>query len=610
MAPCPSCYVYAPGYRRYVFGPDHPLRPQRLEALNDLLTQTGMLDGPNIASLEPVPATEPELLLAHDQQYVTTVRALSAAPEPLRAERAGLGLGDTPAFVGMHEAAALIAGGTLTAVRAVMRGDVSHAFNPGGGLHHAHRARASGFCVYNDLAVGIAAAVQEHGAKVLYLDFDVHHGDGVQAAFYDDPRVMTVSFHETGRYLFPGTGAVLELGERDGLGYSLNVPLTAFTQDDSWLGAVASLVPALADRFRPDLIMSQFGCDGHVWDGQAHFRLTTRAYAEAARIVHQAAHAHARGRWVATGGGGYDPVRVVPRAWALVWGEMAAETVPDLLPDAWTHRWGNQAAGPMPERFIDPPEIVTEIPRRPEIERENAATVARVREIALTPRLRQAYRPCGPWTPEIVAGLPEGRTRRVETARGRLYLRDRCPASVVARMRVAEGMQAFARGAEREHALLERIAAQPENDLVIAHTPEGEIVGEVSLAPGDGRWFGLDGLYEAAIEVAPDRRHVGLGEMLLRFTFERPFVERLIVIAFGLSWHWDLAREGLSAWEYRDRLTHLFKTVGFEVYSTDDPEVLSAEANVLVARVGREAPHALYDEFSRRLRSEQMWRGF
>jgi GNAT superfamily N-acetyltransferase len=171
-------------------------------------------------------------------------------------------------------------------------------------------------------------------------------------------------------------------------------------------------------------------------------------------------------------------------------------------------------------------------------------------------------------------------------------------------------MQAFARSVEREQALLERIAAQPENDLVIAHTPEGAIVGEVSLAPGDGRWFGLDGLYEAAIEVAPEWRNVGLGEMLLRFAFERPYVERLIVIAFGLSWHWDLAGTGISAWEYRDRLTRLFKTAGFEVYSTDDPEVLSAEANVLVARVGREAPHALYDEFSRRLRSEQMWRGF
>jgi acetoin utilization deacetylase AcuC-like enzyme/GNAT superfamily N-acetyltransferase len=610
MAQCTSGYVYSHGYQRYDFGPNHPLQPQRLEALNTLLAQADMLNRPNVLAVKPAPATEAELLLAHDAHYLDTVRALSAVPDPTRAERAGLGLGDTPAFTGMHEAAALIAGGTLTAVRAVMRDDAAHAFNPGGGLHHAHRARASGFCIYNDLAVAIAAAVQEHGAKVLYLDFDVHHGDGVQAAFYDDPRVLTVSFHETGRYLFPGTGAVLELGERDGLGYSLNVPLTAFTQDDAWLGAVASLVPALADRFQPDLIVSQFGCDGHAWDGQAHFRLTTRAYAEAARIVHEAAHTHAHGRWVATGGGGYDPVRVVPRAWALVWAEMAGVAVPDRLPNAWQQQWRDHTAEPMPEMFIDPPEIVPEIPRRPAIERENAAIVARVREIALTPRLRQAYRPCGPWTPEIVAGLPEGITRRVETARGALYLRDRCPASVVARMRVATGMHAFARSSEREHALLERIAGQPENDLVIAHTPEGEIVGEVSLAPADGRWFGVDGLYEAAIEVAPDWRSAGLGETLLRFAFERPYVERLIVLAFGLSWHWDLAGSGISAFEYRDRLTRLFKTAGFEVYSTDDPEVLSAEANVLVARVGRETPHALYDEFSRRLRADEMWRGF
>jgi acetoin utilization protein AcuC len=202
--------VHHPTYSGYDFGPDHPMDPMRGEALLDLIGASGLLRGRRIHRLSPEAATEQELRLVHDPAYIETVRALSTgAPDPARALAAGLGEGDTPAFPGMHEVASRIAGGTLAAARAVMRGEVEHAFNPGGGLHHAHRSRASGFCIYNDLSVTIAAVAQEFAAKVLYVDFDVHHGDGVQAAFYDDPRVLTVSFHETGKYLFPGTGSVL-----------------------------------------------------------------------------------------------------------------------------------------------------------------------------------------------------------------------------------------------------------------------------------------------------------------------------------------------------------------------------------------------------------------
>jgi acetoin utilization deacetylase AcuC-like enzyme/GNAT superfamily N-acetyltransferase len=585
------------------------MQPARLAALDDLLSTAGAWTWPHVRRVEPTAATERELLLAHTRRYLEAVRVLSEDPSAPGAESAGLGEGDTPAFAGMHAAAAAIAGGTIAAARAVMRGETEHAFNPGGGMHHARRDRASGFCIYNDLVAAIGAVVQEYEAKVLYLDFDVHHGDGVQQAFYDDPRVLTFSIHETGRYLFPGTGDVLELGQGGGLGYSINLPLTAFTEDGSWLAAIEAVVPALAERFGPDLIVSQFGCDGHTWDGQAHFRLTTNAFARAARLVHEVAHAQAGGRWVATGGGGYDPVRVVPRAWALVWAEMAGRDMPNRLPEPWVQRWAAGAEQVMPSTVLDPPEIVPTIPRKHEIEAENAAVVARVRELALTPRLRLAYRPGGRRA-AISASMPAGRTRLLDLPGGPVYLRDRCPESAVQRMRVAEGMQAFARSPERERELLRRIAADPENNLLIAHTAAGEIVGEVSLAPAEGRWADIDGLYEAALEVAPGWRGAGLAEAMLRFAFEADFVEQLVVIALGVSWHWDLARAGLSPWEYRDRLVRLFKTAGFEIFPTDDPEIMSGDANVLMARIGQAAPHGLYEQFTRRLQRASMWRGF
>jgi acetoin utilization deacetylase AcuC-like enzyme len=607
---CAADYVYASGYAGYDFGPEHPLRPERCRALFDLLRETRLLRGRRVRIVEPPPAADEDLLLAHSAEYIDTVHALSdGAQDRARAEAAGLGEGDTPAFAGMHEAAALLVGGTLHAVRSVMRGETAHAFNPGGGLHHALRARASGFCIYNDLAVAIAAVVQEFGTKVLYLDFDVHHGDGVQAAFYDDPRVLTLSFHETGKYLFPGSGEVLELGTRAGLGCSVNVPLAPFTQDDSWLAAVEGLVPGLAEQFAPDLIVSQFGCDAHTWDGQAHLRLTTRAYARAARLVHELAHTHCGGRWVATGGGGYDAIRVVPRAWTLVWAEMIGRTLPEALPPSWLERWRPDAAGEMPHTFVDPAEIVTEIPRRAAIERENAATVARVRGLALSPRLRQAYRQAGSWSPSVVRAYPPGRTRTLDLPQGRIYLRDRAPRSLVRRLRVAAGLQAFSRDAGREAQLLQSIAGRAESNLVLAYTPDGEIAAELTLAPADGRWFGVDGLYETALQVAPHWRGSGLAEALLRFTFEAEYTEQLVVLALGLSWHWDLQGVGLTASAYRDRLTHLFGTAGFQPYTTDDEEIMASEFNVLLARVGANAPHELYEAFYQRLYRRHSWLG-
>src|SRR5262245_22382726 len=258
----------------------------------------------------------------------------------------------------MHEAGAMVAGGSLRAMEAILRGDVEHAFHPGGGLHHAMRERASGFCIYNDVALAIGRARRE-GLRVLYVDLDVHHGDGVQDLFYDDAGVLTLSIHETGRYLFPGTGFVDEIGEGRAAGTAVNVPLEPGTGEGAWLGAVQVLVPALAAAFAPDIVVSQHGADCHGFDPLAHLRVTTTAMGEAARIVDAVAHRWAGGRWLATGGGGYDAYRVVPRSWSLVWLAGAHREVPATTPEAWRATWADEAArygqSPLPATFEDPP---------------------------------------------------------------------------------------------------------------------------------------------------------------------------------------------------------------------------------------------------------------
>lgn len=610
MRACRSAFLFSLTYLGYDLGPRHPLRPLRLVALKDLVDGLRLLEGEQITLHEPVPATDHELYLAHEPSYVAAVTALSEGNTSIDPVPIGLGPGDTPAFPRMHSVAAAIAGGTLSATRIVMDGTADHAFNPGGGLHHAQRDRASGFCVYNDLVVGIAAAVVEHGARVLYVDFDVHHGDGVQAAFYDDPRVLTVSFHETGRHLFPGTGAVTELGSGAGVGYSVNVPLAPFTEDDSWLEAVSALLPPLVESFRPDLIVSQHGCDGHVWDGQSHLLLTLRAYQESAALVHRLAHEHCAGRWVAAGGGGYDPVRVVPRAWASVWAEMARGRTPKRLPAAWRRRWQPEADGPLPGRLSDPSGIVPEIPRRPAIEAENRATVARVSDVALSPLVRRAYRPAGVWTPPTVAQWPAGRIVRLDVDAREVLVRERTPLSLLKRLRVAEDMHAFTRDAAREARLLRRIAAQPDSNLTVAHTAEREIVAEVTLAPAEGRWADMPAVYEIALEVARSWRHGGLAEALLRFVLSPDFSEDLIIIALGVSWHWDLEGMAMTPYRYRDLLVRTFATAGFRVQDTDEPEITEGEGNVFLARTGSRVPSDVAEEFQRRLIRRTSWYGF
>jgi acetoin utilization protein AcuC len=310
--------------KAYDFGADHPLRPERVLITYDHIRALGLTVSSSVTEIPSRSATDEEVLAVHDDDFVRTVKGIDSGElAGYVGLEFGLGTPDDPIFAGMHEASAAVAGASIVAAEAVATGRVEHAFNPAGGLHHARRREASGFCIYNDPAAAIAKVLQIHpGWRVLYLDVDVHHGDGVQWIFYEDPRVLTVSLHESGRYLYPGTGFEEEVGVDDARGSSVNVPLPPYTGDDDYLWALERVLPTVAGAFRPDLIVTQLGGDTHHGDPLAHLALTMRAYPTMARLIHDVARDHCQNRWVATGGGGYQAETVVPRIWTIHFAEM------------------------------------------------------------------------------------------------------------------------------------------------------------------------------------------------------------------------------------------------------------------------------------------------
>jgi acetoin utilization protein AcuC len=367
----------------YSFGPQHPLNPRRLELTVSLSKACGLL-GDDVPVLAPRPATDEELARVHAPEFIEIVKQLSVpGADPRAGLRYGLGTDDDPIVPGMHDAASLIAGATLVAAEAVMSGQVKRAFSVAGGLHHARRAEAAGFCIYSDLAVGIEWMKRAHGARVMYIDYDAHHGDGVQQIFYEDPDVLTVSFHESGTYLFPGTGYIDELGAGDGYGYSVNVPLDAHTEDESFQHCFGELVPALAEAFRPDVIVLQNGCDSHVLDPLTHLRCTTRLYEQLVRAVCQIADQLCGGRVVATGGGGYAIYHVVPRAWTLVWATLRDIEATDEIPAAWLRDVRSENGSDVPATLRDAPDVFPPAPRRASITETNDKTMRAVRQRVL-----------------------------------------------------------------------------------------------------------------------------------------------------------------------------------------------------------------------------------
>ncbi len=382
-----SRFVYSPQYTLYDFGPSHPFNPVRLLATTSLAESMGLLS--NLDTVEPHSATSDDLLLIHHPDYIAMVQQFQNNADlhnPVllqEAQKYGLATEDNPVFAQMHQAASLAVGGTLTAARMVATGESLHALNIAGGLHHAKPRSASGFCIYNDIAISIKWLRQHTSWRILYIDTDAHHGDGVQAAFYDDPNVLTISCHESGQYLFPGTGSVEELGTGKGYALSLNIPLRPYTEDDSNLESLEAIVPRALEYFQPDLIISQHGCDGHYWDPLTDLLASTYFYSQISGLIHDWAHQYTQGRWLAVGGGGYELLRVVPRAWTLLWAHMTHRPLDydAVIPQSWIDRWQPLSALPLPHHFIDRAEDRPTTPRSFAIAEQNRQTIHRLKQL-------------------------------------------------------------------------------------------------------------------------------------------------------------------------------------------------------------------------------------
>jgi acetoin utilization protein AcuC len=545
--------VFGPRSTDYDFGPDHPLTPRRFGPGIDLLRAVGAEPG-----LAPEPATDADLRMSHVQEYIEVVRRFSV--DPFGPAEAGIGHGDDPPFPDMHEASAAVAGGSLRAMEAILDGQIEHAYHPGGGLHHAMRNHASGFCIYNDPALAIARA-RHDDLRVMYIDLDVHHGDGVQAQFWGDPGVLTFSIHESGRYLFPGSGDGDEVGEGVASGTVVNVPLPPFTGEGAWYPIVESYLPALAAAFGPDLIVSQHGADSHAWDPLAHLNVTTTAHGKAARLVDATAHRYAGGRWLATGGGGYDAYRVVPRTWALTWLAGAHRQVPVSIPEGWRQRWAEEAArygqAPLPERFDDEPNAGLPYDATQQASEQRAKVLAAIHRSVVIPRLLDVAfeagwcSPFGAVAPAAPAPAPAAPTTptilpNVDAASwSRLSLLSR----VIAPADPAAGHSLIA-------AALQGSAAAVVSAAVVGSTAVGLAVS----LPADPR----DGTRELlALGVAPDYRRRGLATELLRVHANAgsfaivTLAERDPIEPFPRELRASIARQ-------------LFDRAGFEIDSVDD----------------------------------------
>jgi acetoin utilization protein AcuC len=354
-----TAFVHGQGGPTYNLGDDHPMTPLRRQLAVDLIKAYGLDRTEGVVPIAPRVATDAEIERVHAPAYVAAVRKYSETPALSATWEAGQwGLaagGDTPAFAGMHEAAAAICGASIEGAMAVWEGRADQAFVAGGGLHHAFANKAAGFCVYNDPAVAIQAMLDAGAERIAYIDIDVHHGDGTQWIFFEEPRVLTCSVHETGRYLFPGTGGMAERGVGAAEGTSINVPLPPYAGDRPYLRAIEDVIaPAVLD-FAPDVIVTQDGADPHHADPLAHLQVTMAAFPRAYRALHELARAASGGRWVALGGGGYT-FQVVPRAWTLLFAEMLGVELPDAIPEAWWSAGEQMLGVPLPRRMSDDPE--------------------------------------------------------------------------------------------------------------------------------------------------------------------------------------------------------------------------------------------------------------
>jgi acetoin utilization protein AcuC len=346
--------IWDAGFTAYDFGPAHPMSPLRLDLTARLCDAFGLFE--TVEAVNPPVADDELLATVHDRDYIEAVRKASADPDAADPAR-GLGTEDDPAFVGMHEASARVVAGTVEMCRQVWGGQTAHGVNFCGGLHHAMPGSASGFCIYNDIAVGIRWLLEHGVERVAYIDVDVHHGDGVERIFWDDPRVLTASVHENGRVLFPGTGWPGDIGGRGAEGSVVNVALPPGTGDSAWLRAIESGILPVVRAFEPQVLVTQHGCDTHLHDPLAHLAISVDAQRAAGELLHRLSHELCEGRWVALGGGGYEVVDVVPRAWthltAMAAHRPIAET--EAVPESWRDHVRTLSRQEPPARMGDLP---------------------------------------------------------------------------------------------------------------------------------------------------------------------------------------------------------------------------------------------------------------
>lgn len=368
--------IYHHKYSEYNLGPDHPFDPRRLEMVADLLAELGC----PVNSSEPEPVEADILKSVHDESYISVVEAVSRGEYVSESGNYSLGTTDNPIVKGMAEGARRQAGGTLLGARMLLEDKAKKVLQLGGGFHHARYKSAEGFCIYNDIALAIKEMTNA-GWHVLYLDIDVHHGDGVQEIFYSDENVMTISLHESGEYLFPGTGWIHELGKGMGRSLKLNLPLEPFTEGDSYLEVLNGVLPKALSWFKPDAIVVQAGADAHFSDPLADLMLTTHDYEKIFRRLIELAGLYSKGRILFTLGGGYT-LNSVPRIWTMLALILFNKEIPEYLPVKWKERWEGKTGKVLPEKFHDANPCYDPIPRRDEISRQNRELIDRILDAA------------------------------------------------------------------------------------------------------------------------------------------------------------------------------------------------------------------------------------
>lgn len=320
-----TAFIYSDEFLKFDYGPTHPFKIFRLKLTYELIKAYGLLSLPHAQYIQARKAEEEELLMFHDKEYIDVLKAANVGIEIPSAYYYGLGPGDNPIFNGLFDWSRLVTGATLQAASTVDSGSVDIAFNISGGLHHAMASKASGFCYINDIVIAIMTLLKK-GRRIAYIDIDAHHGDGVQEAFYKTDKVLTISLHETGMMLFPGTGFENEIGEAEGEGYSVNIPMPPFSDDELFVYAFNEVVPPLVKKFNPDIVFTQLGVDGFYSDPLTHLNYTNNGYCEVVKKIKEMSP-----KLVALGGGGYD-IANVAKAWTLAWAIMNEVEISDEIP--------------------------------------------------------------------------------------------------------------------------------------------------------------------------------------------------------------------------------------------------------------------------------------